>query len=131
MVKEYSGVTAKVTASGTVVGWMKASFKYEHVSGDYIEIGSEIYDHTKGPKRITGTLEKAWGVDSETIFDWIDNRTVFNLEFEAVSGSSGVEKYTCSGCIITSTECNIEAGADGVLSMSLPFKGRDIYRTGP
>ena len=127
--KDYSGVTAKITASGTIVGWTKASFKYEHVSGDYIEIGSEVFDHTKGPKRVSGPLEKAWGVDSDTIFEFIDDRTEFNLEFEAIDGSSGVEKYTCSGCILTSMETNIEGGADGALVFSIPFKGRDIYKT--
>jgi len=128
---DYSGVTGKVTVSGTIVGWVKASFKFEYQSGDYIEIGSEIYDHTKGPKKITGTLEKAWGIDTDDIYNLVNNRTEFNIEFEAVDGSSGVEKYVASGCLITGIEGDIEAGSDGALILNYPFKARDFYAVTP
>lgn len=120
----YSGVTAAVTASGTLLGWIKADVKLDYAVGEYITIGSEVCDHVKGKKTVTGTITKAWGVDSDTLYTWFNSRNEFDIVFSA--GSTGSpEDYTASGCILTSLDLSVEAGSSDPLEVVAAFKGRD------
>ena len=127
---DYSGVTGRITVNSTIVGFVKADVSFEYVTGKYFTVGSEVGQHTRGPKKVSGTLTKAWGVDTEDLYNLFNNRTEFNIDFEASTDGSA-EKYTASGCVLTGLKISEEAGSEDALVIDAPFEGRDWSKTAP
>jgi len=119
----FTGVTAKITVSGTLTGFVSGDFSLTVATGKYVELDS-VYAtaHTRGLRAASGSLKKAWGVSDTTLFGFFNTDAVFDIAFDA--GDDDSNTYTISGCVLTDLSMEgIEAGSEGALLLNASFEG--------
>ena len=83
-VHSFTGVTGKITVSGSIVGFVSGDATLSVSTGKYVELGNNTaVANTRGLKSVSGTLKKAWGLADDTIYDWFNNNTELNITFDA------------------------------------------------
>jgi len=122
-VHAFTGVTGKITVSGTIVGWVSGDVTMATATGKYVALGGNTPTaNTRGLKSVSGTLKKAWGLSDEVIYDWFENDTELLIAFDA--DSAGTHTYTASGCVLTDFALEgLEAGNEGALMINASFEG--------
>jgi hypothetical protein len=128
VVHAYTGVTGKVTVSGTIVGFVSGDFTAATATGKYTTLGSNVPTaNTRGLKSISGSLTKAWGIADDTLYDWYNGDTELAIAFDA--DAAGTQTYTASGCVITDLAIEgLEAGSEGALMINASFEGLTFTR---
>lgn len=122
-IHSFTGVSGKITVSGSIVGFVSGDFTLAAATGKYIELGS-VYNsaHTRGTRTVSGSLKKAWGLSDNLLFDWFNNDTALAIEFDA--DQAGTHTYTVSGCVLTDLAIEgLEAGSEGALMINASFEG--------
>jgi hypothetical protein len=127
-VHAYTGVTGKVTVSGTIVGFVSGDFTAATATGKYTTLGSNVpIANTRGLKSISGSLSKAWGITDDTLYDWYNNDTELSIIFDA--DQAGTHSYEASGCVLTDLAIEgLEAGSEGALMINASFEGLSFTR---
>ena len=127
-VHAYTGVTGKITVSGTIVGFVSGDFTLAAATGKYTTLGSNISTaHTRGLRTVNGTLRKAWGVADDTLYDWLNLDTELDITFDPEDGVTN--RYTASGCVLTDLAIEgLEAGSDAALMINASFEGLNWSR---
>lgn len=123
-VHEFTGVTAKITVSSSLVGFVSGDFSLAVSTGKYTALGSSYAtSHTRGLRSVSGSLKKAWGIDDATLHTYFDNDSIFDIAFDN-DGATGAHTYTLSGCVLTDLSVEgIEAGGEGALMINASFEG--------
>lgn len=127
-VHAHTGVTGKITVSGSLVGFVSGDFTAARATGKYVTLGSNLPTaNTRGLQSVSGTLTKAWGIDDSELWSWFYGNTELVIAFD--SESTGANTYTVSGCVLTDVAIEgLEAGAEGALLMNATFEGLSITR---
>ena len=127
-VHSFTGVTGKITASGTLVGFVSGDVTLSVATGKYIQLGGNTAtSHTRGLKSVSGTLKRAWGLSDELLNTWFTTNAEFDLEFD--NEATGADTYTCSNAIITELSIEgLEAGSEGALMINASFEALDWTR---
>jgi len=122
-VHSFTGVTGKITVSGTIVGFVSGDFTLAAATGKYITLGTNYNTaHTRGVRTASGSLKKAWGVADDTMYDWFNNDTELEIQFDA--DQAGTHTYSITGCVLTDLAIEgLEAGAEGALMINASFEG--------
>lgn len=122
-VHSFTGVTGKITVSGTIVGFVSGDFTLAAATGKYITLGTNYNTaHTRGVRTASGSLKKAWGVADDALYDWFNNDTELNIDFDA--DQAGTHTYSITGCVLTDLAIEgLEAGAEGALMINATFEG--------
>jgi len=122
-VHSFTGVSGKITVSGSIVGFVSGDFSMTATTGKYITLGTNYNTaHTRGVRTVSGSLKKAWGVSDDELFDWFNNDTELDIEFDA--DDAGTHTYTVSGCVLTDLAIEgLEAGNEGALMINASFEG--------
>ena len=128
-VHSFTGVTGKITADGTLVGFISGDVTFSIATGKYVTLASNTASaHTRGLKSVSGTLKRAWGVSDETLNTWLTSGTEIDIEFDN-DGATGADTYTASDCILTELSIEgLEAGSEGALLINASFEGLDWSR---
>ena len=128
-VHSYTGVTGKITASGTLVGFVSGDVTFSIATGKYLTLNSNVASgHTRGLKTVSGTLKRAWGISDDLLNTWLTTNAEFDLEFDN-DGATGADTYTASGCILTELSIEgLEAGSEGALMVNASWEGLDWTR---
>jgi hypothetical protein len=129
-VHQYSGVTGKITVSGSIVGFVSGDFTLSAATGKYVTLGSNYATaNTRGLRAVSGSLSKAWGVSDLELYDWFNGDTELAILFDADAG--GNHTYTVSGCVLTDLAIEgLEAGNEGALMINASFEGLTWTRSG-
>jgi len=127
-VHSFTGVTGKITASGTLVGFVSGDVTLSIATGKHLTLGSNVATaHTRGLKSVSGTLKRAWGVSDELLNTYFTTDAEFDLEFD--NDQAGNDTYTCTGAIITELSIEgLEAGSEGALMINASFEALDWTR---
>ena len=127
-VHSFTGVTGKITASGTLVGFVSGDVTLATATGKYTTLGGNTATaHTRGLKSVSGSLKRAWGISDELLATWFATDAEFDIEFDAEA--TGTDTYTASTCIITELSIEgLEAGSEGALMINASFEGLDWTR---
>ena len=127
-VHSFTGVTGKITASGTLIGFVSGDVSFSTATGKYTTLGGNVATaHTRGLKSVSGTLKRAWGISDELLNTWMTTDAEFDIEFD--NESVGADTYTASTCIITELSIEgLEAGSEGALMINASFEGLDWSR---
>ena len=127
-VHSYTGITGKITVSGTIVGFVSGDMTLATATGKYITLGSNVNTaHTRGVKTVSGTLKKAWGVSDDQLYDWLNNDTELDILFDA--DSAGTHTYQATNCVLTDLAIEgLEAGSEGALMINATFEGLAFTR---
>ena len=127
-VHAHTGVTGKITVSGSLVGFVSGDFTAARATGKYVTLGSNLPTvNTRGLQSVSGSLTKAWGIDDSELWTWFYNDTELVIEFDSENGGSNT--YTVSGCVLTDLAIEgLEAGAEGALLVNATFEGLTIER---
>ena len=127
-VHAFTGVTGKVTVSGSIVGFVSGDFTAAAATGKYTTLGSNTPTaNTRGLRSISGSLTKAWGIADDELFDWYHNDTELSIIFDA--DDAGTHSYEASGCVLTDLAIEgLEAGAEGALLINASFEGLTFTR---
>jgi len=126
---EYTGITAKITVSTSLVGFVSGDFTLTQATGKYITLGNATAtDHTRGLKSASGTLKRAWGIDDSTLFTYFDTDEKFDITFDN-DGATGANTYTLTDCVFTDLSVEgIEAGSEGALMINASFEALTFSR---
>lgn len=133
-VHAFSGVTAKITVSSSLVGFVSGDFSVAVATGRYTELNKTTSTSlTRGLRTVSGTLKKAWGLSDSTLYSYFNTNQMFNITFDndgdGAGGATGANTYTLSGCMITDLAVEgVEAGAEGALMINASFEGLDWSR---
>ena len=121
-VHSFTGVTGKITVSGTIVGFVSGDFTLAAATGKYITLGTNYnVAHTRGVRTASGSLKKAWGIADDTMYDWFNNDTELEIVFDA--DQAGTHSYTMTTCVLTDLAIEgLEAGAEGALMINASFE---------
>ena len=123
MVHPYTHCTGYVYTGGSLSGYVEGDFNFEKETGEYIEQGSDtITDHTRGMRRVTGHIQRAWCVDSDDMYDWFEGDEEKTVVFYPKAGSD--KTYTASGCVLTNVSGSISAGGNDPLMIDADFVGK-------
>lgn len=119
----FTGITGKITVSGSIVGWVSGDVTFAKATGKYVELGSNApIANTRGLRSVSGTLKKAWGLSDDVIYDWFNNDTELNITFDA--DSAGTHTYSATSCVLTDLALEgLEAGNEGALMINASFEG--------
>ena len=119
----FTGVTGKITVSGTILGFVSGDFTMSAATGKYVTLGSNYATaHTRGLRAVSGSLSKAWGVSDVELYDWFNADTQLDIEFD--NDAAGTHTYTVSGCVLTDLAIEgLEAGNEGALMINASFEG--------
>ena len=119
----FTGITGKITVSGSIVGWVSGDVTFAKATGKYVELGSNApIANTRGLRAVSGTLKKAWGLSDDVIYDWFNNDTELNITFDA--DSAGTHTYSATSCVLTDLALEgLEAGNEGALMINASFEG--------
>ena len=121
---QYTNVTGYVYTGGTLDGYIQGDFTFEKETGKYVVQGTDVATaHTRGMRRVSGHVQRAWGMDSDHLYDWINDDEEKLVVFYPVAGSALT--YTASGCVITNLRGSITAGGADVLVLDADFEGLD------
>lgn len=123
-VHNFTGVTAKIQVSSSLVGFVSGDFSLSVATGKYVELNSSYAtSHTRGLRAASGTLKKAWGIDDDTLYGYFNSDNLFDITFDN-DGATGANTYTISGCVLTELSVEgIEAGNEGALMINASFEG--------
>ncbi len=123
-VHSFTGVTGKITANTTIVGFVSGDVTFSIATGKYTTLNSNTSSaHTRGLKTVSGTLKKAWGVSDSDLHTLFTGNTEFDITFDN-DGATGANTYTASNCLITELSIEgLEAGSEGALMINLSFEG--------
>lgn len=131
---QHTGITATITVSTSLVGFVSGDFTLTQATGKYITLGSSTAtDHTRGLKSASGTLKRAWGIDDATLFTYFNTDEKFDITFDndgdpTVSGN-GTHTYTLTDCVFTDLSVEgIEAGSEGALMINATFEALTFSR---
>jgi hypothetical protein len=134
-VHEFTGITAVITVSSSLVGFVSGDFTLTQATGKYITLNSNTAtSHTRGLKSASGTLKKAWGIDDATLFTYFDDSSLFDITFDNDSydptgPTGGAHTYTLSSCVLTDLSVEgIEAGSEGALMINATFEALSFSR---
>lgn len=129
-IHSFTGMTGKITADSTIVGFVSGDFTMAQATGKYIELGAAgnfNTSHTRGVKTVSGTLKKAWGISDTDLWTWFSTSAEKTLEFDA--DAAGNHTYIISGCVLTDLAIEgLEAGSEGALMISASFEGLTFNR---
>ena len=127
-VHAFTGVTGKITVSGSIVGFVSGDFTAARATGKYTKLGSNVATaNTRGLQSVSGSLTKAWGIDDSDLWNWFNGNTELDILFDA--DAAGNHTYTVSSCVLTDLAIEgLEAGAEGALLMNATFEGLTIAR---
>lgn len=127
-VHAFTGVTGKVTVSGSLVGFVSGDFTVARATGKYTVLGSNVPTaNTRGLQSVSGSLTKAWGIDDDELWDWFYGNTELAILFDA--DAAGTHTYSVAGAVITDLAIEgLEAGAEGALLVNASFEGLSITR---
>ena len=127
-VHSFTGVTGKITASGTLVGFVSGDVTFSIATGKYLQLGSNTANaHTRGLKSVSGTLKRAWGLQDELLLTYFNTDAEFDIEFDAES--TGSDTYTAISAIITELSVEgLEAGSENALMINATFEALDFGR---
>ena len=127
-VHSFTGVTGKITVSGSIVGFVSGDATLSTATGKYVQLGSNVaVANTRGLKSASGTLKKAWGLSDDVIYDWFNNSTELAITFDA--DDAGTHTYSVTGCVITDFALEgLEAGSEGALMINASFEGLNWSR---
>jgi hypothetical protein len=134
-VHSFSGVTAKITVSSSLVGFVSGDFSLAIATGRYTELNKNTSTSlTRGLRTVSGTLKKAWGLSDSTLYGYFNTNQMFDITFDndgdGAGGAAGANTYTISGCMLTDLAVEgIEAGAEAALMINASFEGLDWSRT--
>ena len=122
-VHAFTGVTGKITTSGTLVGYVSGDFTLATATGKYVTLGSNSATaNTRGLNSASGTLKRAWGLDDDDLYIWFNGDSEYDIVFDA--DSAGTHSYTISSCVITDFAIEgLEAGSEGALMVNASFEG--------
>ena len=128
-VHQFTGVTAKITVSSSLVGFVSGDFTLAVATGRYNELNSnKSTSLTRGLRTVSGTLKKAWGLSDSTLYTYFNTNQMFDIVFDN-DGNTGANSYTLSGCMLTDMAVEgVEAGAEGALMINASFEGLDFSR---
>ena len=119
----FTGITGKITVSGSIDGWVSGDVTFAKATGKYVELGRNApIANTRGLRSVSGTLKKAWGLSDDVIYDWFNNDTELNITFDA--DSAGTHTYSATSCVLTDLALEgLEAGNEGALMINASFEG--------
>ncbi len=122
-IHSFTGVSGKITVSGSIVGFVSGDFTLATATGKYITLGTNYnVAHTRGVRTATGSLKKAWGVSDNELFAWFNGNTELDIQFDA--DAAGTHTYTVSGCVLTDLAIEgLEAGNEGALMINASWEG--------
>tara|TARA_R110000744_G_scaffold1725_3_gene6206 strand:+ start:6917 stop:7315 length:399 start_codon:yes stop_codon:yes gene_type:complete len=122
-VHAFTGVTGKITVSGSIVGFVSGDFSLASTTGKYVVLGSNYAAaNTRGLRSVSGSLKKAWGVADDQLFNWFTTDTELEIIFDA--DAAGNHSYTLTGCVLTDFSVEgLEAGSEGALMINASFEG--------
>jgi hypothetical protein len=122
-VHNFTGVTGKITVSGSIVGFVSGDFTLAAATGKYVTLGSNTPTaNTRGLRSVSGSISKAWGINDDELYDWLNDDTELVIDFDA--DSAGTHTYTVSGCVLTDLSIEgLEAGNEGALMVNASFEG--------
>ena len=128
-VHQFTGVTAKITVSSSLVGFVSGDFTLAVATGRYNELNSNKSTAlTRGLRTVSGTLKKAWGLSDSTLYTYFNTNQMFDIVFDN-DGNTGANSYTLSGCMLTDMAVEgVEAGSEGALMINASFEGLDFSR---
>ena len=128
-VHQFTGVTAKITVSSSLVGFVSGDFTLAVATGRYNELNSnKSTSLTRGLRTVSGTLKKAWGLSDSTLYTYFNTNQMFDIVFDN-DGNTGANSYTLSGCMLTDMAVvGVEAGSEGELMINASFEGLDFSR---
>tara|TARA_Y100000114_G_scaffold155588_1_gene180169 strand:+ start:4730 stop:5128 length:399 start_codon:yes stop_codon:yes gene_type:complete len=128
-VHQFTGVTAKITVSSSLVGFVSGDFTLAVATGRYNELNSNTSTSlTRGLRTVSGTLKKAWGLSDSTLYTYFNTNQMFDIVFDN-DGNTGANSYTLSGCMLTDMAVEgVEAGSEGALMINASFEGLDFSR---
>ena len=128
-VHKFTGVTAKITVSSSLVGFVSGDFTLAVATGRYNELTSnKSTSLTRGLRTVSGTLKKAWGLSDSTLYTYFNTNQMFDIVFDN-DGNTGANSYTLSGCMLTDMAVEgVEAGSEGALMINASFEGLDFSR---
>ena len=128
-VHQFTGVTAKITVSSSLVGFVSGDFTLAVATGRYNEFNSnKSTSLTRGLRTVSGTLKKAWGLSASTLYTYFNTNQMFDIVFDN-DGNTGANSYTLSGCMLTDMAVEgVEAGSEGALMINASFEGLDFSR---
>lgn len=123
----YTGIVGSITVSGVVLSGSKGTSECTVVigkqRGKFDAVGTDVSEHTRGMKEVSGTLRRKW-VSGEALFqDLMDDDS---NEFEVTLQISGQTSISASGCVAETITRRVAPGTD-VIMEELPFTGRDWY----
>ena len=133
-VHSFSGVTAKITVSSSLVGFVSGDFSLAVATGRYTELNKNTSTSlTRGLRTVSGTLKKAWGIGDNTLYSYFNTNQMFDITFDndgdGAGGAGGLNTYTLSGCMLTDLAVEgVEAGAEAALMINASFEGLDWSR---
>ena len=120
----YTNCTGYVYTGGTLSGYIQGDFTFEKETGKYVEQGSDVaVAHTRGMRRCSGHVQRAWGITSSHLYNWINDDEEKLVVFYPVAGSSLT--YTASGCVLTNLRGSITGGGADPLVLDADFEGLD------
>lgn len=121
---EFTNCTGYVLTGGTISAYIQADFTLEKETGKYVTQGNDVATaHTRGMKRVSGHLQRAWAIDSDHIYAWLNDDEEKTVVFYPKNG--GTQTYTCSGCVITNLRSAVAAGGSDALLIDADFEGLD------
>lgn len=128
-VHNFTGITATITVSSSLVGFVSGDFTLTQATGKYVELNnSSATSHTRGLKSGSGTLKRAWGISDATLFTYFDDSSLFDITFDN-DGATGANTYTLSGCVLTDLSVEgIEAGSEAALMINATFEALTFSR---
>ncbi|MBL98019.1 MAG: hypothetical protein CMF52_09400 [Legionellales bacterium] len=128
-VHQFTGVTAKITVSSSLVGFVSGDFTLAVATGRYNELNSnKSTSLTRGLRTVSGTLKRAWGLSDSTLYTYFNTNQMFDIVFDN-DGNTGANSYSLSGCMLTDLAVEgVEAGSEGALMINASFEGLDFSR---
>lgn len=128
-VHSFTGVTAKITVSSSLVGFVSGDFSLATATGKYVTLNSTVATaHTRGLRSASGSLKMAWGITDATLFAMFNTNAEFDIVFDN-DGATGAHSYTMTTCVLTDLAVEgIEAGSEGALMINASFESLDWTR---
>tara|TARA_R110002096_G_scaffold408251_1_gene607321 strand:+ start:1164 stop:1562 length:399 start_codon:yes stop_codon:yes gene_type:complete len=128
-VHSFTGVTAKITVSSSLVGFVSGDFSLATATGKYVTLASTVAtSHTRGLRSASGSLKLAWGITDQILFNMFNTDAEFDIVFDNDGATAG-HSYTLSNCVLTDLAVEgVEAGSEGALMINASFEALDWTR---
>tara|TARA_R110001599_G_scaffold256847_4_gene457184 strand:- start:1090 stop:1488 length:399 start_codon:yes stop_codon:yes gene_type:complete len=122
-VHAFTGVTAVITVSSSLVGFVSGDFSLATATGKYTTLGSNVStSHTRGLRSASGSLKLAWGITDATLYTMFNADSEFDITFDN-DGGTGAHTYTLTDCVLTDLSVEgVEAGSEGALMINASFE---------